>query len=145
MTGVNSLVKFVMPGLLGLTAGFVVLPAVFGDQDQNGVRRFLRTRPMIYVGGISYGIYLWHFIFVVQSVHWVANGTLPDVLFVRFIAVVTLTIAMASASFYIVERPLISWSQRKSRKTSAGASHHRVNACSSRRRCGVAAPGGAHD
>jgi len=115
MTGVSSSIQFLLQGLIGLTAGFVVFPAVFGDQDRSGVRRFLRTKPMIYLGGISYGIYLWHYIFVVQSLEWVANGTLPDILFVRFLAVFALTIALASASFYVVEKPLIRWSQRISR------------------------------
>ena len=112
----RSSVRFALPGLVALTAGFVVLPAVFGDQDQSVIRRFLRTRPIVFIGGISYGIYLWHYIFVRQSVLWVNDGTLPDNLLVRFFTVVTLTLAVASASFYLIERPLISWVHRASRE-----------------------------
>jgi peptidoglycan/LPS O-acetylase OafA/YrhL len=112
----NRLVLFFLPSLIGITALFIVLPAVFGDQDQSLIRRFLRTKPMVYLGVISYGIYLWHFIFVTQSGLWVANGTLPDVFVLRFVVVFTLTIAVASASYYVIERPLISWSHRISRR-----------------------------
>ncbi|MCU1353487.1 MAG: putative integral rane acyltransferase, partial [Acidimicrobiales bacterium] len=40
-------------------AFFLVLPAVFGPQDQGLARRFLGSRPMQLLGRISYGIFLW--------------------------------------------------------------------------------------
>ena len=46
--------------LYGACAFFLLLPAVFGPQDRGIVRRFLRWQPMVYLGLISYGIYLWH-------------------------------------------------------------------------------------
>jgi peptidoglycan/LPS O-acetylase OafA/YrhL len=48
--------------LYGLTAVLLVLPAVFGPQtrESSRVRWFLTTRVMVYLGVISYGIYLWH-------------------------------------------------------------------------------------
>jgi len=112
--GPNRLVNFALPFLIGVTALFIVLPAVFGDQDQSVIRRFLQSKSIVYLGGISYGIYLWHFIIVAQSGLWVANGTLPDVFIVRFVAVFTITVAVASASYYVLERPLIAWSHRVS-------------------------------
>lgn len=112
----HTAARFVFPCLIGLAAGFVVFPAAFGDQDQGAIRRFLRTRPMVYLGGISYGIYLWHFIFVSMSFRWVQHGVIPDSFLARVITVIGLTLLVASASFYLVERPLIAWSHRVSRR-----------------------------
>jgi peptidoglycan/LPS O-acetylase OafA/YrhL len=78
-------------------------------------------KPMAYLGGISYGIYLWHFAMVRQSDLWVSNGMLPDLFIVRFIAVFAATVAIAAASFYIVEEPLIAWSHRVGRQRPASA------------------------
>jgi peptidoglycan/LPS O-acetylase OafA/YrhL len=112
----GRLAIFVLPILIGVVAGFLVLPAVFGNEETGAIRAFLKTKPMIYLGGISYGIYLWHFIFVTLSLKWVTEGRLADVLFVRFLVVATLTLAVASASFYLVEKPLITWSHRVTRR-----------------------------
>ena len=48
--------------LYGATAVLLILPAVFGPQDRSSsrIRGFLQTRVMVYLGVISYGIYLWH-------------------------------------------------------------------------------------
>jgi peptidoglycan/LPS O-acetylase OafA/YrhL len=108
----SALTRYVVTGLAAVTAGFLVLPAAFGDQDQSAVRRFLQVKPIVYLGGISYGIYLWHWIIVQQSTQWIANGTLPDAFLARFITVFALTVAIASASFYLIERPLIRRSHR---------------------------------
>jgi peptidoglycan/LPS O-acetylase OafA/YrhL len=113
--GPNRLIHFALPFLIGVTALFMVLPAVFGDQSQSVIRRLLQSRSIVYLGGISYGIYLWHFIIIHQARLWVANGTLPKVFIVQFVAVFTITVAVASASYYILERPLIAWSHRVSR------------------------------
>src|SRR5207342_1888367 len=41
----------------GLVAFFLIFPAVFGPQDRGGLRAFLRSRVMIFLGTVSYGIY----------------------------------------------------------------------------------------
>jgi peptidoglycan/LPS O-acetylase OafA/YrhL len=123
MTGLNPFVKFLVPGLVGITAGFFVLPAAFGNQDEGAARRFLRMKPVVYLGGISYGIYLWHWIIIRQSSRWISNSTLTALMF-RFVVVFSLTVAIASASFYVVEKPLIGWSHGPARRKSP--SPHRI-------------------
>ena len=65
------------------------------------IQRFLTHCWLVYIGRISYGLYLWHYpIFVrVQSYHWrpVAELSLE----------IALTAATALASFYLLERPAL--------------------------------------
>ena len=57
--------------LYGLVAFFLIFPAVFGDQSQGRIRRVLQTRVLTSLGLVSYGIYLWHIIWVQQLKVWV--------------------------------------------------------------------------
>ena len=65
--------------------------------------RFLSLRPLVLLGLISYGVYLWHFPVVVfvspQTIG--LNGF--SLLVVRFV----LTISVAAASFVLLERPVM--------------------------------------
>jgi peptidoglycan/LPS O-acetylase OafA/YrhL len=112
--------QFVLSALVVLTAAMLLLPAVFGPQDRGAIRSVLRGRAMSFLGRISYGIYLWHFIFVVLSLRWIASGALPDVFILRLATVGGLTLATAIASFYLVERPLMTWSHRRHAPVRAG-------------------------
>ena len=47
----------VLDTLLGF---FIVVPAVLGPQQHGAIRRVLQTRPLVFLGLISYGLYLWH-------------------------------------------------------------------------------------
>ena len=93
-----------------LTALFLLVPAVFGPQGRGVVRRFLRLGPMVYLGMISYGIYLWHQAFIDKVHQWGgwAHNPLPNGPFLEtLIPVLALTITVASASWYLVEAPLL--------------------------------------
>jgi len=96
----------------GLVALFLLIPAVFGPQDRGYIRAFLRSRVMVSLGVISYGIYLWHIIYVKQTQRWTLEGTLPKNLWVWFGVVVVLTLATATVSWFVLERPIIRWSHR---------------------------------
>jgi peptidoglycan/LPS O-acetylase OafA/YrhL len=93
--------------LYGATAFFVLFPAVFGPQDRSMVRRFLRWPPLVYVGLVSYGVYLWHQSWLERAVKWNAQ---PD-FHASFPAIVTvgfaLTMVTASVSWFALERPLL--------------------------------------
>lgn len=104
---VDGLKGFARQFLYGATAFFLLLPAVFGRQDRGLVRRFLQLQPMVYLGLISYGIYLWHQAWVGQAFSWQDR----PVFFASFAAVVTTafawTLITASASWFLLERPLL--------------------------------------
>ncbi|MEY2568162.1 MAG: hypothetical protein QOE35_2691 [Actinomycetota bacterium] len=90
-------------GLIGL---LIVLPGVFGDQRQGLIRRMLQSRPVVAVGVVSYGIYLWH-IAVLEKVipHLRGLGRLEFA--VAVIVGLALTYVVARISYVVVERPAL--------------------------------------
>jgi peptidoglycan/LPS O-acetylase OafA/YrhL len=93
--------------LYGTTALFLLLPAVFGPQDRGAIRRFLTTRVVMWLGLVSYGIYLWHeaALDVIRRAYDLAPFTgsfLP-----MLAGVVALSIAAAALSYVVVERPAL--------------------------------------
>jgi len=86
----------------------VLLPAVFGDQARGLVRRLLALRPLLYVGLVSYGVYLYHFAVYAQLRRWgfgsLASDTSP---WLWLPAGLAGSLLLASLSYYAVERPLL--------------------------------------
>jgi peptidoglycan/LPS O-acetylase OafA/YrhL len=98
---------------------FVVLPVVFGNQSRGAGRRVLRTRPIVFLGAISYGIYLWHVPMIDETIKAHLFGPSdsgpPRYNFFAVTAVaVVLSVIVAAASWFILEKPLISLSRRPS-------------------------------
>jgi peptidoglycan/LPS O-acetylase OafA/YrhL len=83
---------------------------------------------MASLGVISYGIYLWHLDLINQFMKWTGwhPGMVPY--WILASAVLGLTIAFASASYFGLERPIlriksrIGWWDRKARLQGAGQS-----------------------
>jgi peptidoglycan/LPS O-acetylase OafA/YrhL len=94
--------------LFGLAAAGVLLPAVIGRPSQGWVRRLLANRVLLYLGTISYGIYLWHWILIKEARELGLDmGTgLPAYIGWTAFALVATTVA-ASASWFLVERPVL--------------------------------------
>lgn len=84
-----------------------LVPAAFGG-DGGVIRRLLRSSAMAWLGMISYGIFLWH---VPIRDALVDHGVLDWVPQARFFtllaAVLAVTIPVAAASWYLLERPLL--------------------------------------
>jgi peptidoglycan/LPS O-acetylase OafA/YrhL len=107
----------------GMTGFFLVAPAVFGPQDQGRIRRALNNRVLLWLGLISYGIYLWH----EAVIDWYLNLT-DAVAFRSSFGRMTLfmlvfTILFSAISYYVVERPALRlkrhdpWSRLRNRGT----------------------------
>jgi len=93
--------------LLGMVAAFVVIPAVFGPQDQSFFRRFLQWRPVAYLGLVSYGVYLWHNNFLEQAREWAGFPLFHGSFAMLLTIAVAWAIVAASVSYFLVELPIL--------------------------------------
>jgi peptidoglycan/LPS O-acetylase OafA/YrhL len=59
--------------------------------------RFLNSRPVAWIGVISYSLYLWQSLFVMARGYW----------WNAFPMNVAITVAVAAGSYYCVERPML--------------------------------------
>jgi peptidoglycan/LPS O-acetylase OafA/YrhL len=88
-----------------------------GVQVPSPVRAGLSVRPLVWIGGVSYGIYLFHWpVFAVLTSDRVHQRGV-----VLFAARVAVTLALATVSMRVVERPLRSWSPSWPRPLAAAA------------------------
>jgi peptidoglycan/LPS O-acetylase OafA/YrhL len=98
--------------LYGLVALFLLIPAVFGDPDTGGVRRFLRWGPVAYFGLVSYAVYLWHQAWIAKVISWLGyspvffSGGKIGVLEVAGLTILFATLT-ATASYFVVEKPVL--------------------------------------
>jgi peptidoglycan/LPS O-acetylase OafA/YrhL len=93
--------------LYGLFAFLLLLPAVFGPQDRSLIRRFLRSWPMASLGVISYGIYLWHLDLISEVDQWTGWDAGHISYWMLAGLVLAVTVLIASASYFGLERPLL--------------------------------------
>ena len=103
-------------GLIDLMGLCVVLPAVLGDQQRGLGRRVLRAGPVVFLGIISYGIYLWHVPVLDELIKHGAFGVSHGAPRFNFPVVTAVTLActvvIATVSWYALEKPLIAFSHR---------------------------------
>ncbi len=100
--------------LRGWAAVLFVMPAVFVARRRGAIRRFLSARVMVWLGLISYGIYLWHEAWLTIYLRWRGfafggNGRLLEFLAITLV----LTIPAAALSYYLIERPALRLKTRR--------------------------------
>lgn len=93
--------------LYGIFAFFILLPAVFGNQQRGLLRWVLRNRVVAAVGVVSYGIYLWHQAWVSMFLEWTGYRDFEFPWWQLLGAVGSLAIASAAVSYFVLERPVL--------------------------------------
>jgi peptidoglycan/LPS O-acetylase OafA/YrhL len=106
---------------------FAGLVAAIPSYSGAAALRFFRIRPLLYLGRISYGLYVWH-----VPVIWLTTGELVNLpgfspganRVCNFFVMVAMTILISALSWHFFEKPLNSlkrkFSYRVARPTSAG-------------------------
>ncbi len=90
-------------------AVLVVLPVALADHDKplSALVRTLDSTPARFLGRVSYGIFLWHYL-LIRSIRdeWLHAPTGDIALWRMAAVVVPFTLLAATASWYLIERPL---------------------------------------
>ena len=102
--------------VLYITVGLLLaLPAVFGEPYRGRIRRLLGHPLLAWLGLVSYGIFLWHASLLVDVFHG-ASGLIPWTRFISSLLVTTAAaVGCAAASYYLLERPLLRFKDRRRR------------------------------
>ena len=91
--------------LLGVAAAAVVVIAPVAMEQRGIVARALALRPLVWLGTISYGVYLWHWpIFLALNGERTGWSGLP-----LFAARCGATLVVAATSYWLLEQPIRRW------------------------------------
>lgn len=107
--------------LFGAIAVFLLLPAFLGVGDVDPTEqpadsrwaRFMAHPVVVYLGTISYGIFLWHLVLLRMIQGGLGIPIFSGGFWLLWPLVVLSSIAVASVSWFAVERPLQRWSHRR--------------------------------
>jgi peptidoglycan/LPS O-acetylase OafA/YrhL len=108
----------------GAVSFLLVLPAVWGAGLGGVPRRILALRPVAWLGLVSYGLFLWHARWVEYFTAKGVGGWLPGLhsgFLVMLAVVLGVSLACASASYYLVERPILRYKDGFRRRRRAPA------------------------
>ena len=114
----NSLV--IKHVLYGVIAAFLLLPGFLGVGDtSDGVpphswwAAILANPIVVYLGTISYGVFLWHLVLLRFIQNALGLQVFSGGFWIVWPLVVLASIAVASASWFILERPILAWAHRR--------------------------------
>ena len=96
----DATATYYLGGSLLFSIAVAVVILGLEDDGPNLVRRALSSRPLVWIGTLSYGLYLWHWPFVVLFRRWHLQGPVLGV------AVTAAATAAAVLSARFVERPV---------------------------------------
>lgn len=114
----NSLV--IKHVLYGVIAAFLLFPGFLGVGDtSDGVpphswwAAILANPIVVYLGAISYGVFLWHLVLLRFIQNALGLQVFSGGFWIVWPLVVLASIAVASASWFILERPILAWAHRR--------------------------------
>ena len=93
--------------LYGVASACLVAPVVLGDQRRGPGRRALASRPVVVLGLVSYGVYLWHELWQDEWRRWTGYRPFTGHVGSMMVTVLGLGLAVAALSYVAVERPFL--------------------------------------
>jgi peptidoglycan/LPS O-acetylase OafA/YrhL len=115
--------------LASLAAGLVVMALASEAPGARGLACLLRLPPLVWVGKVSYGVYLWHSL-AIYSLKESLPGLSP---WLSLPLALAATLAVAGLSFALVERPFLRLKKRFTPGAGAGAARPPVGGSGMRR------------
>jgi len=113
----NSL--FIKHVLYGVIAAFLLLPGFLGVGDSHNPvpqhswwAQALASPVVTYLGTISYGVFLWHLVLLRLIQNSLGFEVFTGGFWIVWPLVVLASIAVASASWLILEKPILGWAHR---------------------------------
>ncbi|PIC63283.1 acyltransferase [Sporosarcina sp. P13] len=131
LTGVLLPVSTVFPGYLALVPISGVLFILLSTEVSTkfGVNRLLSIKPLTYLGGLTYGIYLWHWPLLIFYRAHMNTTTIP---IVDGIALLLVTLVLSIFSTKLLEKPVLKMGRgREKRKLIAVLSFMLLITCTS--------------
>ena len=106
--------------LYGAIAAFLLLPGFLGGGDTREApargswwAAILGSSVVVYLGTISYGVFLWHLVLLRFIQNALGLQVFAGGFWVVWPLVVLASIAVASASWFILEKPVLNWAHRR--------------------------------
>lgn len=116
-----------LPGVFRFSPFLTAVPLAFmitaaAVADITGARTFLRSKTVVWLGDISFALYIVHFIVIqygpIDSVHTVGTLAPPAERLYQVVFTVVVSFALAAALYTFVERPMVQrFSRPKPKKT----------------------------
>lgn len=106
--------------LMVVIAVLLTLPALFGPQREGLARRFLASRPMATLGGLSLGVYLWHAVAIKEFYDVTELDPMTGYLAQMFVVVMVASLALAAFTHRYLEEPLNRLARSGSRRATTG-------------------------
>ena len=96
--------------IYGVIAVFLLLPGFLGRTDRNSMWARLLQHPVtVYLGTISYGIFLWHLVLLRLIIEVFNYPVFSGGFWLLWAGTVAISVLAASTSWYLIERPIQRW------------------------------------
>ncbi len=97
----------------------IMVPFVFTPKANRPTSPWLSSRPMLLLGAISYGIYLWHEPLLIEFTrHQFLLRPGPDGFLRNALILPLLAVLAATVTYIVIERPAITWAAARTPKRS---------------------------
>lgn len=90
------------PGFAAAIPCIAAAAVIYSGLGTNWVKKFLSNRAVVFVGKISYSLYLWHWPLLAFAHYCLGRQLTPQVQ----VTVAVLTVLFSIASYYLIEQPL---------------------------------------